>query len=162
MPMDQNTLTLSEEDMRKLGYQMIDAIVAHHKTQHEKRPLALASREEMDSLFLEEAPEKPSNANEVLKFVVEKVLTRSTLLSHPKSYAFVPGPSNYVSVIGDALATGYNIFSGSWVTSPAAAELEIVTMVTATVWPSKEKRGWYFHQRGIHGQFNRSGHCQKH
>ena len=126
--MDQNTLTLSEEDMRKLGYQMIDAIVAHHKTQHEKKPLALASREEMDSLFLEEAPEKPSNANEVLEFVVEKVLTRSTLLSHPKSYAFVPGPSNYVSVIGDALATGYNIFSGSWVTSPAAAELEIVTI----------------------------------
>jgi len=41
---------------------------------------------------------------------------------------FVPGPSNYISAMADSLASGFNIFSGGWAASPAAAELEIVTM----------------------------------
>ena len=41
-----------------------------------------------------------------------------------KINSFVPGPSNYVSTIADTLATGFNVFSGGWVASPAAAELE--------------------------------------
>ncbi|MEX2350774.1 MAG: aspartate aminotransferase family protein, partial [Flavobacteriaceae bacterium] len=38
------------------------------------------------------------------------------------------GPSNFISAMGDALASGFNIFSGGWAASPAAAEMEIVTM----------------------------------
>ena len=121
-------LELSKEAMTSYGYQIVDAIVEHHDTQSKKLPVALGSREEMDSLFLEEAPELGTDPSEVLNFVLEKVMTTSTLLSHPKSYSFVPGPSNYISAMADALATGYNIFSGGWAASPAAAELEIVTI----------------------------------
>ncbi|MEZ4810562.1 MAG: aminotransferase class V-fold PLP-dependent enzyme [Allomuricauda sp.] len=121
-------LELSKEAMRTYGYNIVDAIVEHHTTQHKKLPVALGSREEMDSLFLEEAPEMGMDPTKVLNFVLEKVMTNSTNLSHPKAFSFVPGPSNYVSVMADALATGYNIFSGGWVASPAAAELEIITI----------------------------------
>ncbi len=121
-------LELSKEEMKSYGYQIIDAIVEHHATQHEKLPVALGSREEMDSLFLEEAPEKGSDPSQVLNFVLDKVMTNSANMAHPRSFSFVPGPSNYVSVMADALATGYNIFSGGWAASPAAAELEIVTI----------------------------------
>lgn len=82
----------------------------------------------MDSLFLEEAPEAASNPQEVLDFVVEKVMKKSAIPSHPKAFSFVPGPSNYISVMADTLATGFNIFSGGWSQSPPAAALEIVTM----------------------------------
>ncbi len=121
-------LQLSKEEMRTYGYKIIDTIVAHFDTQNTKKPVAIASREEMDSMFLENAPEHAMNADEVLDFVVDKVLPNSNIVSHPKSYSFVPGPSNYVSVMADTLATGFNIFSGGWAASPAAAELEIVTM----------------------------------
>jgi glutamate/tyrosine decarboxylase-like PLP-dependent enzyme len=90
--------------------------------------VASGSREEMDKMLGGEAPEDPMDATEVLQFVIDKVMTNSNIVSHPKSYSFVPGPSNYVSVIADALATGFNIFSGGWVASPAAAEVEIVTI----------------------------------
>ena len=128
--MKKNTaqLELSKEAMQAYGYQVVDAIVNHHCTQGDQQPVALGSREEMDSLFLEEAPEKGTNPDQVLQFVLEEVMTNSTNMSHPKSYSFVPGPSNYVSVMADALATGYNIFSGGWAASPAAAELEIITI----------------------------------
>jgi len=121
-------LQLSKEEMREYGYQVIDSIVEHFDTENTKKPVALASREEMDLLFKTEAPEEATNYKEVLDFVTEKVLPNSNIVTHPKSYSFVPGPSNYVSVMADTLATGFNVFSGGWAASPAAAELEIVTM----------------------------------
>ncbi len=122
------TLELPKEQMKDYGYKVVDKIVAHFCTQHKKLPVAVASRAEMDHMFLEEAPEKPSQAEEVLDFVLEKVMTQSTIVSHPKAYSFVPGPSNYISAMADTLATGFNVFSGGWAASPAAAELEIITI----------------------------------
>jgi glutamate/tyrosine decarboxylase-like PLP-dependent enzyme len=128
MGSDSHKLELSKEEMKQLGYKAIDAIVDHFDAQNDKKPVATGSREEMDHLFLETAPEKPTEANEILNFVLSEVLPKSNIVTHPKSYSFVPGPSNYVSVLGDILATGFNVFAGGWVASPAAAELEIVTM----------------------------------
>lgn len=121
-------LKLSKEEMKQYGYQVIDTIVEHFDTENDKKPVAMASRAEMDTLFNMETPEQPSNYQEVLDFVTSNVLPNSNIVTHPKSYSFVPGPSNYVSVMADTLATGFNIFSGGWAASPAAAQLEIVTM----------------------------------
>lgn len=121
-------LTLSREEMKTYGYKVVDTIVDHFDTQHTKNPFSTASRAEMDNLFLEEAPEKGSDPHEVLDFVTEKVLSEINIASHPKFYSFVPGPSNYISAMSDTLATGFNVFSGGWVASAAAAELEIITI----------------------------------
>tara|TARA_R110000850_G_scaffold254614_1_gene380207 strand:- start:95065 stop:96492 length:1428 start_codon:yes stop_codon:yes gene_type:complete len=121
-------LELTKEEMQDYGHAVVNSIVEHFDTQNEKYPVATASRKEMDTLFLEDAPEKPTDAREVLDFVLQKVMTQSNVVSHPKSYSFVPGPSNFISAMGDALASGFNIFSGGWAASPAAAEMEIVTM----------------------------------
>jgi glutamate/tyrosine decarboxylase-like PLP-dependent enzyme len=122
------TLELSREAMKNYGYEVVDAIVDHFDSQNSKLPVATGSRAEMDRLFLEEAPEHAMDPHTVLNFVVENVLAKSAIVSHPKSFSFVPGPSNYISAMADNLATGFNIFSGGWAASPAAAELEIVTM----------------------------------
>ncbi|KGL63541.1 pyridoxal phosphate-dependent decarboxylase family protein [Polaribacter sp. Hel1_85] len=119
---------LSKEEMQSYGYKIVDIIVDHYTDEENKKPVIKASREEMDSIFLSEAPENASPANEVLDFVTENVLPNSNISSHPKSFSFVPGPSNFISTMADSLATGFNIFSGGWLLSPAAAELEIVTM----------------------------------
>ena len=125
---DAQKLELSENEMKAYGYKVIDAIVDHFSTQHEKFPVTSATREEMDQLFLEDIPEDPTGTHEVLNFVLENVMTKSNIITHPKSFSFVPGPSNFISAMADSLSSGYNIFSGGWAGSPAAAELEIVTM----------------------------------
>ena len=122
------TLELSREDMKSYGYEVVDAIVEHFVTQNEKLPVVSGSRSEMEKLFLEEAPENPTDAKEVLNFVLDEVMTKSNIVSHPKSFSFVPGPSNYISAMADSLTAGFNIFSGGWQASPAAAEMEIVAM----------------------------------
>ncbi|MAP81047.1 MAG: decarboxylase [Aequorivita sp.] len=114
--------------MKAYGYEVVDAIVNHFATQNEKLPVVSGSRKEMEDLFLEDAPDNPTDPHEVLNFVLNEVMTKSNIVSHPKSYSFVPGPSNYISAMADSLASGFNIFSGGWQASPAAAEMEIVTM----------------------------------
>lgn len=121
-------LELEEKEMRRYGYRVIDAIADHFITQDEKLPVVSGTREEMEQLFLEEAPEGGMDAGEVLDFVLDRVMTKSNIVSHPKSYSFVPGPSNYIGAMADALASGFNIFSGGWQASPAAAQLEIVSI----------------------------------
>lgn len=119
---------LSEDEMRTYGYKVIDAIVNHFSTQEEKSPINLATRKEMDDLFLEQAPESSTPSQEVLDFVLNNVLNKANILTHPKFYSFVPGPSNFISSMSDTLATGFNVFSGGWDASAAAAELEIVCL----------------------------------
>jgi glutamate/tyrosine decarboxylase-like PLP-dependent enzyme len=119
---------LSVKDMRSYGYKIVDLIVEHYENIENKNPVTKASREEMDTIFLQEAPEKGMPADEVLNFVMENVIPNSNISSHPKSFSFVPGPSNFISTMADSLATGFNIFSGGWIVSPAAAELEIITL----------------------------------
>ncbi|MDX8553074.1 aspartate aminotransferase family protein [Tenacibaculum sp. 1B UA] len=119
---------LSKEEMKSYGYKIVDIIAEHWATLEQKKPVANASRKEMDSIFLQEAPNAGMPADKVLDFVMDNVIPNSTVISHPKAYSFVPGPSNFISTMADSLATGFNIFSGGWMVSPAAAELEIVTM----------------------------------
>lgn len=122
------TLELSQEEMKSYGYEVVDAIVEHFVTQNDKLPVVSGTRSEMEKLFLEEAPEEPTDPKTVLNFVLDKVMTKSNIVSHPKSFSFVPGPSNYISAMADSLTAGFNIFSGGWQASPAAAEMEIVAM----------------------------------
>ncbi len=122
------SFAMSKDQMIEYGYKVVDAIAEHFDRMDEKNPVASGTREEMDELFAESIPEGSLPPEQVLDFVLKKVMPNSTNVSHPKSFAFVPGPSNFIGAMGDALASGFNIFSGGWVASPGAAELEIVTI----------------------------------
>ncbi len=119
---------LTKEEMKDYGYKVVDLLVSHFDNLGTEKLVSLASRKQMDALLQESIPNEATPQDEVLNHVVENVLSHSDLMTYPKFYSFVPSPSNYISVMADTLATGYNIFSGGWVGSPAAAELEIVAM----------------------------------
>lgn len=119
------TLELSGEAMRSYGYKVIDAIVEHFETQEKKKPVVSGTRQEMAKLFKKEPPAERLDPEEILEFVLDEIMTKSNVVSHPKSYSFVPGPSNFISAMADALAAGFNIFAGGWQASPAAAAMEI-------------------------------------
>jgi glutamate/tyrosine decarboxylase-like PLP-dependent enzyme len=57
-----------------------------------------------------------------------EVLPYTAQLSHPRFFAFVPGPSNFVSVLADTIAAGHNIFAGSWLEASGPEAVELVTI----------------------------------
>ena len=124
----ESMLELSREEMKSLGYRVVDMIVDHYETAANKRPVTHASRQEMDWLLQEPIPEQGMPINELLDEIEETILKRSANLGHPRWYSYCPSPSNIVSTFSDALATGFNIFTGAWDLSPGAAEVEILTM----------------------------------
>ncbi len=121
-------LSLSKEEMKDYGYKVVDLLVSHFDNLNDQKLVSLADRKQMDTLLQEQIPNEATPPNEVLSHVIDNVLPHVDLMTHPKFYSFVPSPSNYISVMADTLATGFNIFSGGWSASPAAAELEIVTI----------------------------------
>jgi aromatic-L-amino-acid decarboxylase len=128
-------LELDEQQMRDYAHQVADAIVDHFVQVREKKPVVSRRlREEMDEEFAEDAPENGQDPEAVLNRIIDKVLNQSNVVSHPKSYSFVPGPSNFISAMADALASGFNIFSGGWMASPAGAAVEIVAMNWLLKW----------------------------
>lgn len=122
-----NPFELQPSEMKALGYRVVDMIVEHFENVTQKRPVTHASREQMDWLLQEPMPEDGTPVMDVLDHVEENIFANSAHLDHPRFYSFVPSPNNIVSTLADSLATGFNIFSGAWVSSPGAAELEMVT-----------------------------------
>jgi glutamate/tyrosine decarboxylase-like PLP-dependent enzyme len=48
--------------------------------------------------------------------------------THPRFVAYVPSPSNFVSVMADALVAGFNPFAGTWMEASGPAQIELTTI----------------------------------
>ena len=120
--------SLSKEEMKDYGYKIVDLLAEHFDTLKNKDAVTTGNRAEMDDLLDDTIPYLPSPAEEVLKHVTQDILANASTTSHPKFYSFVPGPSNFISAMSDSLATGFNVFSGSWHGSASATKLEIITI----------------------------------
>jgi aromatic-L-amino-acid decarboxylase len=123
-----STLNLSREDMRALGYRVIDTLVEHFQKLPEKPVTRRADRPTLETRLREAIPEHGSNALEVLDRLQRDVFSNIMHTDHPRFFAFVPSPSNFVSVMADALASGFNVFAGTWLEASGPAQIELVTI----------------------------------
>jgi aromatic-L-amino-acid/L-tryptophan decarboxylase len=121
-------LDLSPEQMRQLGYRIVD-IIADHFSKLPSKPVGRKG----DPAVLRPAlqappPDDPIPANEILDRLEREIFSNILNVCHPRFFAFVPIPSNYVSVMADALASGFTVFNGSWLGGSAAAALELAVI----------------------------------
>jgi glutamate/tyrosine decarboxylase-like PLP-dependent enzyme len=124
---DQERLSLSTEEMRALGYRVVDMLVEHFEALPQKPVTRKASRQEMEARLREPLPEQGTDPAEVLDQLARDVFGNIMHLDHPRFFAFVPSPSNYISVMADALAAGFNVFAGTWLEASGPAQVEVVT-----------------------------------
>jgi len=123
-----STLTLTPEQMKALGYRVIDLLVEHFTSVREKPVSRMASRAEMESLFREPLPLDGIGHDAVMEKIARDVVTNIMHLDHPRFFGFVSGPGNFIGAMGDALASGFNVFCSTWIESSSAAEIEIVSV----------------------------------
>ena len=121
-------LELTPDEMRALGYRVVDAIVEHFERLPETSPVGRGERPELEALLREPPPEQGTDPAVLVRFLCEQVFTRILKVDHPRFFAFVPSPSNFVGAMADALAAGFNGFVGSWFSGSAMAQLELVTV----------------------------------
>lgn len=121
-------LQLSREEMQALGYQVVDILIEHFDTLQNKPVTRKMKRSILDQQLYEPLPEKGTSTQVVLQQLQQDVFCNIMHLDHPRFFAYVPSPNNFVSVMADALASGFNVFSGTWLLASGAAEIELVTI----------------------------------
>ena len=121
-------LELSPAEMRRLGYQAIDEIVAHFEQLNEKPAIRVGTRAELEARLREPLPEAPTEVSDLFAQLQRDVWAYMGNIGHPRFFAFIPTPTNFISVLADVLTSGYNPFVGSWLGGSAPAQIELVTV----------------------------------
>jgi aromatic-L-amino-acid/L-tryptophan decarboxylase len=121
-------LALPPEQMREMGYRVVDLLVNHLSSLPSQRVGAKGDPAELLAMFSGSAPEQATAFEELLTGLEARVLANTMHVNHPRFFAYVPGPSNFVSVLADAIVSGYNVFAGTWVSGSGAAAIEMETI----------------------------------
>src|SRR5579864_9395427 len=121
-------LEFSPDRMRQIGYLVVDRIVEHLATLQDQRVGAKGDPSELLQRLSEPIPEQGMEFEAVLDQIERDVLANTMHVNHPRFPAYVPGPSNFVGAMADALISGYNVFAGTWISGsgPAAVELTLI------------------------------------
>jgi aromatic-L-amino-acid/L-tryptophan decarboxylase len=122
---DRACIALSREEMRTFGYAVVDLLTEHFARVQDGPVGAKGDPSKMIPLFDRDPPDIGRDPNELLAQLERDVFPNNLHVDHPRFFAFVPGPNNFVSTMADALAAGFNIFNGTWLGGSAAAAVEL-------------------------------------
>ena len=123
--MDRSTLTLSREEMVE-SLDRVSKIILDHFTHLQQKPVSRQkTRKELDELIEDAFSADGAAVSKMLSLVESHVLTNIMHLDHPRFFAFVSSPSNFVSVLADALVSAFNVFNGTWMEASSAAKIEL-------------------------------------
>jgi glutamate/tyrosine decarboxylase-like PLP-dependent enzyme len=121
-------LELDAETMRELGYRAVDLLVDRLASLDEMRAWRGASRAEMESRLREPPPDAPTGFDELVRRLEADVLPFAGHHDHPRFFGYVPSCPTWPGVLGDFLAAGLNVFTGTWLQSAGASTLELVVI----------------------------------
>jgi glutamate/tyrosine decarboxylase-like PLP-dependent enzyme len=121
-------LSLPADEMRRLGHRVVDRIVDHLEGLDELPPIRVGDARELRAALGGPAPEEPGDPERALDVLFDGILPFSQLGDHPRFFARIGSPSNFVSVLADTAAAGFNAFAGSWTGGSGASAVELVVV----------------------------------
>ncbi|MEX2281041.1 MAG: aminotransferase class V-fold PLP-dependent enzyme [Gemmatimonadota bacterium] len=131
----EHSLDLDADTMRRLGYSVVDRIVDRITNLRQDAAWRGALRAQLEPPLLEPAPEDGNpEFDQLLDRLYARVLPFAARVDHPRFLAFVPGCPTWPSILGDWIATGHNIFQGTWLGSSGPSALELVVLEWFRQW----------------------------
>ncbi len=114
--------------MHKLGREVIEWAISYRLKLADLPALQRAKHADLAAKFSESLPSGPSDPNVVLRRVIDDALPFMGRADHPRYFAFVPGPANFVGIAADMLVSAANVFAGTWLegSGPGAIELQTI------------------------------------
>jgi aromatic-L-amino-acid/L-tryptophan decarboxylase len=121
-------LGLDSQTMRELGYRTVDLLVERLERERGGPPLRRATPAEMRERLHGPPPELPEPFDEILERLERDVLPFASRDGHPRFFGFVPFAGTWPGALGDLIASGSNLYAGSWMESagPSQVELEVL------------------------------------
>lgn len=125
---DRGRLALDAETMRALGYRVVDRLVERWAGLAGAPIPPQEARASVWERLSEPLPRGGRDPVEVFERAFRDVLAAAAPTGHPRFFGFIPSPSNFVAVLADALAAGFNPFLGNFMEAPGPHVLEEVTL----------------------------------
>lgn len=119
---------MSPAEFRKHGYAVIDWI-ADYLDAPEKWPVLPAVRPgDVRRALPQSPPQRGESMDEILADFQRLIVPAVTHWNHPDFMAYFANSSTAAGVLGEALSAALNVNAMLWRTSPAATELEFLTL----------------------------------
>ncbi|CAA7403281.1 unnamed protein product [Spirodela intermedia] len=119
---------MDAEQLREYGHQMVDFIADYYKNIESFPVLSQVKPEYLCELLPDSAPNYPEKLENVLDDIRRKIIPGLTHWQSPGYFAYYPCNSSTAGFLGEMLISGFNILGFSWITSPAATELEVIVL----------------------------------
>ncbi|KAJ4851343.1 Tyrosine decarboxylase 1 [Turnera subulata] len=119
---------MDAEQLREHAHKMVDFIADYYKTIEDFPVLSQVEPGYLRKLLPDSAPDKPESLQSVLDDVQAKILPGVTHWQSPNYFAYFPSNSSVAGFLGEMLSAGINMVGFSWITSPAATELETIVL----------------------------------
>ena len=126
-------LSLDPEELRRLGYGVIDRLVEHYAALDGKPPVPVPDPA-WSPARVPPCPDGPTDPDLALGFLFDEVLARAQYTSHPRFFARIGSPSNPLSVLADLAGAGVNVFAGGWIGGAGASAVELAVLEWLRGW----------------------------
>ena len=123
-----DALGLGTDEMRELGYWVVDRVVEHFEHGADGPAIQTGSADELRAALGGPVPERPGDPLQELQTLVEIAMENMQHGDHPRYFARVPGASSFAGVLGDWLGTGFNTIAASWEGSSGPTTVELVAL----------------------------------
>ncbi|ERN15854.1 hypothetical protein AMTR_s00039p00176550 [Amborella trichopoda] len=119
---------MDAEELREHGHRMVDFISDYYKEIESYPVRSQVQPGYLRNLIPDSAPDMPESFESILEDIRHKIIPGVTHWQSPKYFAYYPSNSSTAGFLGEMLSAGFNIVGFSWVTSPAATELEVIVL----------------------------------
>ena len=132
--MTRSPLDLDEETMRRLGRRVADFVAAHLGSLREQPVIRGGLPAEVRERLMAPPPEAGADFERLLATLGDDVLAYAAREPHPGFMGYVPGCPTFPAVLGDWIATGFNIFAGVWPVAEGPNALELAVLEWFRSW----------------------------
>ena len=126
--MADDPLELDAEQMRRMGYAVVDLLVRRIAGLADGPVLTMASRAEMEARIDEPAPAGANDFDGLLERLDRDVLPFVGHFDHPRFLGYIPGAGTWPAALGDLIAAATNIDSGAWREAAGPSQLELTVL----------------------------------
>ena len=116
------------EEMRRSGYEVVDAIVERWANLRDGPAWQGATRDRLEPLLHGPAPEEGRDLEDLLGTILKDVMPFAGRIDHPRFLAFIPSSPTWASVLASFLIAGYNVFQGTWLESSGPSQIEVTVL----------------------------------
>ena len=121
-------LRLPPEQMRELGYWVVDRVIEHLESLEVQPALQTGDAGVLRGLLDEGVPFLPHDVRTDLQTLADVVLANQQHGDHPRYFARVPGPSSFPAILGEWLGVGMQSIASSWVGGSGPTTLELTVL----------------------------------